>query len=106
MSEKGNFSRIKLRERAAQFLDHHDKNAVGRQFRPRHVRSTACRLLAASVHAAMLFPAVIHVSATTPPVMFAVHDVVATMPLLMMHAALLFLGDGRQACRERLRALA
>jgi hypothetical protein len=88
MSEKGNFSRIKLRERAAQFLDHHDKNAVGRQFRPRHVRSTACHLLVAGVHAAMLFPAVIHVSATSP-VMSAVHDMVATMPLLMMHPALL-----------------
>ena len=54
----------------------------------------------------MLFPAVIHVSATTSPVMFAVHDVVVAMPLLMMHDALLFLGDGRRQACERLRARA
>jgi hypothetical protein len=39
--------------------------------------------------------------------MFPVHDVVSTMPLFMMHAALLFLSDGRrQACLERLRGRA
>ena len=40
----------KLRERAAQFLDHHDKYAVGRQFRPRHAgRRGAVYLLRASM---------------------------------------------------------